>query len=109
MPRAGRPVKTLVTMVSSASALFSAWVNGGDHGFRAEEIGGADLHRRSTQRETCHDPTGIADAASRDHRDLDRVRDLGIRAKVPTCRAAVRAGHRTGKFHDGRRPHSPWR
>ena len=48
----------------------------GDMRLGAAEIGGADLHARSAEREGCGDTAGIGNAAGGDHRNLHRVGDL---------------------------------
>ena len=77
IPRAGRPVKTLVSTVSLSLATRNAsrWA-AGKFGFRAKQIGSSDLHGGSAEREGRHDATRVGNAASSDDRYLHRIDDL---------------------------------
>ena len=72
-PRAGRPVKTLVSTVSSNVPREGATVHGGGERLWAQQVGGADLHRRRAEHECSGDAATIGDAAGGDHRHRDGV------------------------------------
>ena len=61
--------------------LQSAAVQSAGGGFVAAEVGGADLHACGAQRLGGRDACRAADPASRNHRQLDRLHDLGQQGK----------------------------
>ena len=77
MPRAGRPVKMLVSVVLLSLACFSAARCSAEVlASGVEHEGGADLHAGRAQRQRRHDAAPVADAAGGDHRHLHRIDDL---------------------------------
>ena len=76
MPRAGRPVITLVIAVCRCASFQRGAMRRRYFRLRAEHIGGADLHAGSTQRERRGDASRIGDGAGRDHRHFHRVDHL---------------------------------
>ena len=127
-PRAGRPVMTLVMTVESSLRLGQRGARRRDHlGFRAAQIGAADLHAGRAERKRRRDAAPVGDAAGRDHRHLHRIDHLRHQRKragllgdiVGQEHAAMAAGLRALRdddvgavllqpdrfLHDGRRRH----
>ena len=87
MPRAGRPVKTLVTAVCARGlALQRGAVHRAGRGLGAEQVGGADLHAGRAERHRRRDAARVGDAARGDHRHLHRVARSAAPARA--CRPA---------------------
>jgi hypothetical protein len=77
IPRAGPPVKRLVSAVTRAASLFSAArLDGTGGGFRAQQIGRSDLHARRAERHGCRHALRVRNAARSDNRDFHRAHDL---------------------------------
>ena len=77
MPRAGRPVNTLVSAVFAGGiALQCGAMDGAGGGFRAQQIGGADLHAGGAERQRRGDAFRIGNAAGRDDRHAHGLHHL---------------------------------
>lgn len=82
MPRAGRPLNTLVSAVWRAAALCSAsTMHRTCGGLRTQQIRGADLDSGGTQRHGCRHAVGIRNAASSNYRALHRLDQLWHQGK----------------------------
>ena len=85
-PRAGRPVKTFVTTVSSdASPGQGEPVHRGGERLGTEQVRRTDLYRGGAEHEAGRDAATVSDPAGRDHRQVHRVdhpRHEGDRARL---------------------------
>ena len=106
MPRAGRPVKRLVSAVwRAALALQRRAVQRAGRGLGAQQVGRADLHAGRAERQRRRD--AAAHRRCRRRRSpapARRARPAAAARSVPTC---VRRCRRTGTCRGGRRPRAP--
>ncbi len=90
MPRAGRPVKRLVSAVWRAASLCQRrTVQGAGEGFGREHVGGADLHAGGAQRHGGGHAVCIGNAAGRDDRHANRTHHLRQQRKGAELRRQV--------------------
>ena len=86
MPRAGRPVKRLVSAVWRAPSLCKRGaMHGAGRRLGAQQVGGADLHAGGAERQGRGDAARVGDAAGGDDRHPHRAARPA--APAPTCRA----------------------